>query len=53
MRWSRRARCVSTDIEAINERHTRLIAGEVARQHAAWFRDYAALYRPRTAELIT
>lgn len=40
------------DIAVVNERHTRLIAGEVARQHADWFRDYAALYRPPTAELI-
>ena len=40
------------EIDQINERHTRLIAGEVARQHAVWFAEYEARYRQRTAELI-
>ena len=40
------------EIDQINARHTRLIAGEVARQHAVWFAEYEARYRPRTAELI-
>lgn len=40
------------DIEAINARHTQLISGEVAREHAALFAEYGDLYRPRTAALI-
>lgn len=40
------------DIAEVNERHTRLISGEVARQHEDLFRDYADMYRPRTAALI-
>ena len=40
------------DIAELNQRHTRLIAGEMARQHETLFRGYAALYRPRTAMLI-
>jgi len=41
-----------TDIEEINQRHTRLITGEVARQHAERFAEYGHLYRPRTATLV-
>ncbi|MBW2030009.1 MAG: amidase [Deltaproteobacteria bacterium] len=40
------------DIEVINENHNRLIAGEMARVHSAWFERYAHLYRPRTVQLI-
>ncbi len=40
------------DIEAINSRHTQLVTGEVAREHAARFAEYGHLYRPRTAALI-
>lgn len=40
------------DIEAITQRHRRLIAAEMAQVHATWFRQYRSLYRPRTAELI-
>jgi len=40
------------DIEAINTRHTQLITGEVAREHAERFGQYSSLYRPRTAALV-
>lgn len=40
------------DIAAINTRHRRLIAAEFAAEHAAWFAEFAHLYRPRTAALI-
>ena len=40
------------DIEDINERHQQLTAAEFAQVHAAWFDEYEALYRPRTAALI-
>lgn len=40
------------DIEVINMRHTQLITGEVAREHAALFAEYGHLYRPCTAALI-
>ncbi len=40
------------DIEAVNERHRLLVAGEMARVHAAWFTTHAARYRPRTAALV-
>jgi Asp-tRNA(Asn)/Glu-tRNA(Gln) amidotransferase A subunit family amidase len=41
-----------SDIAAINRRHVRIMAAEVARVHADWFPRYQALYRPRTAALI-
>lgn len=40
------------DIDAINQRHRRLTAAELAATHAAWFDRYRALYRPRTVALI-
>jgi len=40
------------DIAELNRRHKRIMAGEVAAVHREWFRDYAALYRARTAALI-
>jgi Asp-tRNA(Asn)/Glu-tRNA(Gln) amidotransferase A subunit family amidase len=40
------------DINAINDAHRRLITWEVARIHSDWFREYAELYRPRTAEYM-
>jgi Asp-tRNA(Asn)/Glu-tRNA(Gln) amidotransferase A subunit family amidase len=40
------------DIEAINQRHTRLIFAEMAQVHATWFAQYGPLYRPRTAAAI-
>ena len=43
---------VLSDIAEINARHTRLISGEMARQHAELFTDYEDLYRPKTAQLI-
>jgi Asp-tRNA(Asn)/Glu-tRNA(Gln) amidotransferase A subunit family amidase len=50
--WEVRRLRVMDDIEAINHRHRRLIAGEMAQSHLAWFPKYESLYRPRTAELI-
>ncbi len=40
------------DIEAINHRHLRLVFAGMAQVHAAWFAQYASLYRPRTAAAI-
>jgi Asp-tRNA(Asn)/Glu-tRNA(Gln) amidotransferase A subunit family amidase len=40
------------DVEAINLRHRRVLAAEMAQVHATWFANYEALYRPRTAALI-
>jgi len=40
------------DIAAINRRHKRIMAAEVARVHAGWFARYEALYRSRTAAII-
>src|SRR6266487_1269612 len=40
------------DIEAIHHRHLRLVFAEMAQVHAAWFEQYASLYRPRTAAAI-
>ena len=40
------------DIAAVNQRHRRLIAGEVAQVHAAWYQRYKERYRPRTAATI-
>ncbi len=39
-------------IEALNRRHRRMVAAEFAQGQAEWFQQYAALYRPRTIELI-
>lgn len=40
------------DFEAIRERHNLIVAAEAARVHAEWFARHAALYHPRTADLI-
>ena len=40
------------DIEAINRRHNRLVAAEMARGHRDWFAQYEPLYRPLTAVAI-
>jgi Asp-tRNA(Asn)/Glu-tRNA(Gln) amidotransferase A subunit family amidase len=40
------------DIAAVRERHLNLIFAEFAREHAAWYASYAALYRPRTVDII-
>src|SRR6266702_6109016 len=41
-----------SDIEAINRRHMRMVFGEMAQVHAAWFAQYGSLYRPRTVAAI-
>src|SRR2546426_119449 len=41
------------DIEAINQRHSRLVFAEMAQVHSEWFARYASLYRPRTAAAIS
>jgi Asp-tRNA(Asn)/Glu-tRNA(Gln) amidotransferase A subunit family amidase len=41
-----------SDIAEINARHTRIVAGEMAQEHAAWFAEYEQLYRPRTVDII-
>lgn len=40
------------DINEINERHNRLIFGEMARLHEGWYSAYSELYRPQTKEVI-
>lgn len=40
------------DIEAWNQLHRRLVFGEFAREHAAFFEANRHLYRPRTVEAI-
>jgi Asp-tRNA(Asn)/Glu-tRNA(Gln) amidotransferase A subunit family amidase len=40
------------DIEAINERHSDLIAGEMARFHGSWFEEHKTLYREATRQMI-
>lgn len=40
------------EIAAINHRHNRLAAAELAEVHRDWFPRYEALYRPRTAAWI-
>jgi Asp-tRNA(Asn)/Glu-tRNA(Gln) amidotransferase A subunit family amidase len=40
------------DIEAINQRHSRLVFAEMAQVHNEWFAQYESLYRPRTAAAI-
>jgi len=40
------------DIEAINRRHQRLAAAEMAEVHREWFPRWEERYRPRTAALI-
>ena len=43
---------VLEDIEEINRRHNRLIAGEIARVHAPWFEEQKERYRSATREII-
>ncbi len=40
------------DIEGVNRRHTRMVFAEMAVVHASWFKQYEALYRPRTAAAL-
>jgi len=40
------------DIEAINQRHSRLVFAEMAQVHRDWFAHYESLYRPRTNAAI-
>jgi Asp-tRNA(Asn)/Glu-tRNA(Gln) amidotransferase A subunit family amidase len=40
------------DFEDIRARHNLIVAAEAARVHADWFKEYADLYAPKTAELI-
>ena len=47
-----RATPALADIEAIAARHRRLVFAEFAAEHAALYPAYAALYRPRSAEII-
>lgn len=43
---------VMADFEDIRTRHNLIVAAEAAQVHADWFQKYAALYAPKTAELI-
>jgi Asp-tRNA(Asn)/Glu-tRNA(Gln) amidotransferase A subunit family amidase len=43
---------VLDDIAEIGRRHVRLMKGEMAEAHAAWFARYADLYSPATAAAI-
>jgi Asp-tRNA(Asn)/Glu-tRNA(Gln) amidotransferase A subunit family amidase len=40
------------DIAQLNHLHRQMIFAEFAREHSAIYAQYAALYRPRTAEII-
>jgi Asp-tRNA(Asn)/Glu-tRNA(Gln) amidotransferase A subunit family amidase len=40
------------DFDRIRERHEIILAAEAARGHAAWFREYEALYGSKMADLI-
>ncbi len=40
------------DIAAVDHRHRRLMFGEMAQTHAAWFEDYVEQYHPATATAI-
>jgi len=40
------------DIEALNSLHRRLVFAEFAQEHAEIYARHAALYRPRTAEIV-
>ncbi|WP_101295914.1 amidase [Halegenticoccus soli] len=40
------------DIEALNERHTRLVAAEAALAHAEWYDEYGAQYAEGTVDLL-
>ncbi|GAC1362813.1 MAG: amidase [Ktedonobacteraceae bacterium] len=41
-----------SNIEDINRSHTRMVFAEMAQGHTAWFAQYEALYRPRTAAAL-
>jgi len=43
---------VLADIEALNHLHRQMVFAEFAREHAEIYVQHAALYRPRTAEII-
>jgi Asp-tRNA(Asn)/Glu-tRNA(Gln) amidotransferase A subunit family amidase len=43
---------VMANFEDIRARHNLIVAAEAARVHADWFKGYADLYAPKTAELI-
>lgn len=40
------------DIGTLNQLHRRLVFAEFAQEHAELYADFAALYRPRTVEII-
>lgn len=40
------------DITALNQLHRRLVFAEFAQEHVQLYADFAALYRPRTVEII-
>lgn len=40
------------DIVALNQLHRRLVFAEFAQEHAQLYAEFAALYRPRTVEII-
>ena len=40
------------DVEALNDRHDRLVAAEAALAHAEWFDEYGDRYAAETADLI-
>lgn len=40
------------DIAALNQLHRRLVFAEFAQEHAQLYAEFAALYRPRTVEII-
>jgi len=40
------------DIQTVNENHNNIVAAEIARVHADWFKRYGDLYRPKSVEII-
>ncbi|MFC6770204.1 amidase family protein, partial [Halorubrum pallidum] len=42
-----------SDIDAVNERHQRLVAADAAVAHEDWYREYGERYAEETSELIT
>jgi Asp-tRNA(Asn)/Glu-tRNA(Gln) amidotransferase A subunit family amidase len=43
---------VFSNIKTVNENHNNMIAAEMARVHADWFRRYGHLYQPKSVEII-
>lgn len=43
---------VLDDIEAVNERHNRLVRADAALAHDEWYRTYGDRYAPKTRELL-